>query len=566
MRKLSLCLAMASLCAALGAAPAAAQVDDETYQYSVPPDMAAIKAQKCEFTKLAPGKSDIYKHRTIRVAGRAGEAIMSVVEKAMRCKAHVNNWVLLGMRGAAGKMAVPYAYRNIHPVSPDAAIVQRLDRSWTLFADGKEVALPFAPDRVQPSDGRGPCTELSLSPDGTQGVFVLGEVRDGRRDVAYFHGSASPTLFRGVRDGDAVRRMGDRIYVNFDGSARVYDLAGVPVSGTLSYISFWQPRIPYNAQNTCRMGRPIALAEGPSLDRDPARMEYGSMWFPLTATGAIAPLPDGAIGVMPIAEPQSNTSYAKLPGEHRDWLSAEWALIYPEADGWSWSSHLGDLPQVLLRPATDRRYRGIARGTGENGWNAAIDARTGKWVIPQDPAYPVLAAPANDPVTARANFNAVLAAQDAARARADADRNASELADYRRARDAMIAGGTFCGSNIPPARFGIAELSIFVDRCPQRISYDELVSAQKMGLSQELIDKVEAHWSRTARETAMAEARREDARRNPVPMAYTPGAFESAIRNAGNAAVADINRNSENWFDARRKAYREEWQRKQRAY
>jgi hypothetical protein len=29
-----------------------------------------------------------------------------------------------------------------------------------------------------------------------------------------------------------------------------------------------------------------------------------------------------------------------------------------------------------------------------------------------------------------------------------------------------------------------------------RISYDELVSAQKMGLSQDLIDKVEGHWSR----------------------------------------------------------------------
>jgi hypothetical protein len=56
-----------------------------------------------------------------------------------------------------------------------------------------------------------------------------------------------------------------------------------------------------------------------------------------------------------------------------------------------------------------------------------------------------------------------------------------------------------------------------------RISYDELVSAQKMGLSQDLIDKVEGHWSQSARETELAEARREEARRNPVPMAYTPG-------------------------------------------
>jgi hypothetical protein len=54
---------------------------------------------------------------------------------------------------------------------------------------------------------------------------------------------------------------------------------------------------------------------------------------------------------------------------------------------------------------------------------------------------------------------------------------------------------------------------------------------------------------------------------NKDPMAsYMPGQWESAIRNAGNAAVDAINRSSDNWLEQRRAQYNADWQRSQRAY
>jgi hypothetical protein len=47
---------------------------------------------------------------------------------------------------------------------------------------------------------------------------------------------------------------------------------------------------------------------------------------------------------------------------------------------------------------------------------------------------------------------------------------------------------------------------------------------------------------------------------------YMPGQWESAIRNAGNAAVAGINQSSDNWLEQRRAQYQADWQRSQRAY
>jgi hypothetical protein len=86
------------------------------------------------------------------------------------------------------------------------------------------------------------------------------------------------------------------------------------------------------------------------------------------------------------------------------------------------------------------------------------------------------------------------------------------------------------------------------------------------GLPEHLIQKVRAAWANQARLEYQQQLEREEAMRNPLPMPYVPGAYSNAIRAAGDRMVADLNKRSEDWFENRRREYREEWQRKQRAY
>lgn len=372
---------------------------------------------KCAAWKPDKGWTNPYKSRVNYVAGPNGAEPMTVTIKTMDCKPrpdYWHKWWLLGLRNAAGKTIVPEGYRNMYAISPTAAIVQRLDKGWAIHEGGKERPLPFQPASVHPTDARGPCTEILSNPDGTQGVLVYGVVQNGVRDVAYFHGSSTPAMFRGVPKDQPVRRTGDRIVVNYGDTARIYNLAGVPMSGTFENISFWQTKLPWGRKDTCRTGRAQMLAKGPSLDRNPAKTEYGAVRFPLSATGEFLPLPEGAIGVLPTSNPITNTPYADLPDDNWDWLSEQWAIVYPDANGWSYSLYDGTLEQALARgKSSDPRYREIAR-EGTSGFFAAIDVRTGKWVVPASAGAETLGAPANDPATARANYNAAWDAWSAA--------------------------------------------------------------------------------------------------------------------------------------------------------
>ncbi|RYE01281.1 MAG: hypothetical protein EOP61_11680 [Sphingomonadales bacterium] len=570
MNNLVLCLAGMVVAATL-AAPAAAQRDKERGDSQFPPSLAAFKSEKCTVWKPGKGWTNPYKSRVNYVAGPNGAEPMTVMIRNMDCRPrpdYWHRWWLLGLRNAAGKTIVPEGYRNMFAISPTAAIVQRLDKSWAIHEGGKERPLPIQPESVTPTDARGPCTEILSNPDGTQGVMVHGPAQNGVRDVAYFHGSSQPAIFRGVLDGVPVRRLGDRLYVNYRDGARAYTLAGVPVTGTLGVITFWQAKLTDGATDTCRRGSPDVMAMGPSLDRDPSRAEYGPMWFPLSETGEFMPLPEGAIGVLPLGRPFNDTAFADLPDGHRDWLSGQWALIYPEQDGWSWSMHVGKLREVLAKADGGRRYRGISRDPA-SGLIAAIDPQSGKWVVPVEDGYAMAGTPANDPATARASFNAARNAQTAARMaefhREVAARKAKELADYIVFRDRALAGGKLCIYRAP-MNLTIAEISVHAQHCPGTFSDADLVAAVEKGLSADLAQNIRAAWGQQARAQAAALAKREWELANPAPRPYYPGAFGDAIRNAGDAVVAGIQRDKESWFDARRKAYREEWQRKQRAY
>ncbi len=82
--------------------------------------------------------------------------------------------------------------------------------------------------------------------------------------------------------------------------------------------------------------------------------------------------------------------------------------------------------------------------------------------------------------------------------------------------------------------------------------------------------------ARLAREMAARKAIAEQAERDRIQRmntanrdpgaSYYPGQWESAIRNAGNAAVDAINPSSDSWLQQRRDQYVADWQRSQRAY
>ncbi|WP_066795962.1 hypothetical protein [Sphingomonas soli] len=129
----------------------------------------------------------------------------------------------------------------------------------------------------------------------------------------------------------------------------------------------------------------------------------------------------------------------------------------------------------------------------------------------------------------------------------------------------MIKAGKLCIYGAPMNR-SIAEISVHAQHCPGSFSAEDLATAIKMGLAANLAGSVRDAWQEKARAQTIAMAKRVRELANPATRPYYPGAFGDAIRNAGNVAVANIKASSDAWFDARRAAYREEWQRKQRAY
>jgi hypothetical protein len=565
MKKLGFNLIAAAFVLAV-VAPASAQ-DMEMGDVNFPPSFEWMKANKCKPNK-AKGSPSVY--RTNKVPGPAGLTEMEMTLQSQRCANYSTPW-LHGLRDKAGKEIVPIRYRNVHAINPTAALVQRLDKSWAIYEGGKERELPFPAESLRAADARGPCTRSIYGTEGSQGIVVNGVAANGVRQVAYFHGSADPAIFKDVPADWPVRRVGNRLYVRetVDGAqvSRVYTLAGVPVSGALAHVSFWQPNLPHNAENTCKMGQPDVVAMGPSLDEDPSKPQTGPLWFPLNPDGAFAALPNGAIGVIPLGAPFSNTPYSKLPDNNTDWLSQLWGLVYAEADGWSYSVHSGALREVLANAGAGRRYRGVV--FGQQGHFAAIDPQTGKWVVPALGMDAPQGASAGEPRAAIANHiadrDARYAAVLARLEQEKQERFAAQRADYLKFRAERAASGHLCNFRAPVS-LTIDEISFHAERCPGTFDEEELKTAIAKGLSPELVMKVRVAWGQIAANEYRAQLEREESLRNPVPRPYYPGAFESAIRQAGDNVVSGINRSKESWFDQRRQQYRDEWQRKQRAY
>jgi hypothetical protein len=253
----------------------------------------------------------------------------------------------------------------------------------------------------------------------------------------------------------------------------------------------------------------------------------------------------------------------------KEYFSDSWALVYPDGQGWSFSIHLGK-PLAAISGATgnEPRYRSPARDP-QSGMFAAQDVRDGSWQV----FYPGMTTPtpmAGTFADGRSALNGALAQIAANKAAVEARIQAERQARFAAEREQYLKfraskAGSLC-QYLPPMRLTIEEVSYHAEQCPGSFTQQDLAQAQQMGLSEDLVNAIYNAWRQRGALEYRAQLEREDALANPVPRPYVPGAWGDAIRAAGDRAVADINTQSENWFDARRKAYREEWQRKQRGY
>lgn len=515
------------------------------------------------------------------VAGPNGPTLVEIRQAAFKCatseKGLYYGW---GMRNAAGKVVVPYRFVRIMPTSPGGAVVVD-DGNYATYTDGVGLKpLDRNVIMLRYVDDLGPCGAVRAS--GARSLLLYHFAPQSREHaLILFHGSETPIVIEGAAMARRVNRL---IFAPVDvaggaKASRVFDLDGNARSGTLGPLSFWQATKP-DRGDTCPLGVPDILSEGPSLDRNPAVKDIGAIYFPIGLDGSFYPMPGDAVGIFPLRARQDQLPWGRASNDgEQEYFNDSWGLVFADSQGWSFSLHRGK-PLDAISSATGRepRYRNPVRD-GATGMLAAQDVRDGSWKV--------FGAGAIEPMPlggsfadGRAAFAAVhaqvaakraeVAAAQAASAARDADRRAAEsVRERERALQAFAdakARGEMCRYRAN-ASLGLAHLNDYYEKCGFYATDADIKAAELAGVSGTLIAIVRERQRTTAAEAYQTRLRTEEyRRRNPGPMPYYPGMYSSAIQNAGNVAVDNIRKNSESWFDQRRKTYREEWQRKQRAY
>lgn len=532
-----------------------------------PPSDPKIKCAEWDFQTEKPAKKPPPVTLNATVAGPQGPERVERRQAAFKCndgsKGLYFGW---GMRNAAGKVIVPYRFQTVLPTSPTGAVVRSEETGLGTWTDGKG----FSPLSLQTERFRSLGDFAQCSDAGEAVVILWGYYgQEGGFKLAIFHGSEKPTI---LEDADPPRRVNRLMIVPVTvpggNGSQITDLFGSPRSGTIGKVSYWHAAKPQYG-DTCPLGFPDMLSEGPSLDRNPAQKDIGPIYFPIGLDGGFYPMPEGALGIFPLRGRIDQVDSTYTRDDEKEFFSDSWALVYPDGQGWSFSIHLGKpLDAVSGATGTEPRYRNPVRDP-QSGMFAAQDVRDGSWQV----FYPGTTTPTQIAGTfadGRSALNGALSQIAANKAAVEASIRAAQQASLAAEREQYLQfraskAGSLC-QYLPPMRLTIEEISYHAERCPGTFTAQDLAKARQMGLSDDLENAVYNAWRESAAADYRAQLAREEAMSNPLPRPYVPGAWGDAIRAAGERVVEDINRQSENWFDARRKAYREEWQRKQRAY
>ena len=519
-----------------------------------------------------------------------GVGIVRVVSQNYDCEHKSKPWTewpkFLGMKDAAGNLVIPYKYQALLPYSTTGALVKVNDKYRTYTVGKGESKEQF--DFQEASFVAPP---LKCRTRGDNGVSApMGQRWNsdmkgvGTSNITLFSPSGQPRVLKnmgGVGLVPAVQRIGDVFRAHWRDEGGVVrtgllDLSGYQVSPVLGATQEWSTMMPPGASRDAAPNCSGELSydlllEGPSLDRDPAKYQYGPLFTLISRDGSPTPLPPGAIGLIPANRIATNENRKTQNGN-----TTMWAVVFQTGAGLEFATHVGPPGEALVAARSAPRYSELT-WTG-NGWLMAKAVADGKWRLYRQFTDIPVGQP--DPVmlTAFRNGEAVILAEnkasDAALAAAYAAKEADRTAAYRRNYEtARATTGLICHYTID-STYTQSHFEEYLDQCgPDNFAGFRQLAAAKGFTPQHMSDaaaalqkrRVEAAFARAEWEEKERIRRMENANKNPGA-SYYPGQWESAIRNAGNTATAAINKSSDDWLQQRRDQYIADWQRSQRAY
>lgn len=569
---------IAACVALLAPLPAFAQVP------APPEDAKCFEIRDWKDTK--PSKEVRPFKPTVYVPGPEGPVPFEARQIWSRCehdkrKQHYLSYILLDQ---TNKRVIPGNYKRVAAITADTfAMTTEDDRSY-YWKNGQKIDPPAQPQRtgrvmrtlnqgqngVCPATGIAPLVYMSTWWDDPKTVHHL-EMRYGDK-ISWIPNVGVPRRYNDIVFVPRLMSLPSR-----ELSTQIFDLYGNPVSGILGEISYWYTHKPKDWGMCYNMGNPDALTKGPSLDRDPSNPHVGPAYFPIGLDGGFLTMPQAAIGVFPLRRQEWKVAqtYAQNSDEI-EYLNDLWAIAYPDPQGWSFSVHSGRVSEaVATATGQEPRYRNL--WFDGSGMFAAQSVTDGRWNA-FTPGYDVgsfqrieLAGgfPSGQAAVAKAQADiaahrAALAAEYAAR---KAKEDAEALARSRQFFAEVQSKGNLCMYSPALAMpLGPDAIATFARSCPEKFSQDDLAKAQAAGISAETVGVIRQGQNRLAARQYQEQLDREENMRNPPQRPYVPGAWSDAIHAYGNQLVRDINTRSENWMEQRQKAYREEYQRKQRAY
>lgn len=564
----------------------------------------SLAAQPAEAQKFPPYVKDCKKSKeferaegeyVVPVVGGGVEKVR-IVSQNYDCtnKSTRNGWDISfrGLKNASGKLVIPYAYEQVFPFSTTGAVVGaygelpfRGQGGFRVYLAGKgegKEKFSFHPEMLVPNNGcplpPGAESFSSVSAVISEDVFN----RKGWTQVTLFTPEGKARVMETMGGNEMkrpVRRVGDVLLARwFDekGVMRsgILDLYGRPITPVLSNAALWgTPTGIGNSTDGCNTASLDLFIEGPSLDFDPTHRFFGPLLIPVGRDGQPITLPKGAIGLFPVYRYDNPSRYSDAPPDMTDM----WAVVFPKGEGFEFTLHLGPPSEALVAAPTAPRYDTMARTDAFGGLLTAKQAAGGKWATFHASTFiPVGDVDADFDKSLNSAW-AILEAREAQHQQWVKEENAKRQAQWaeerRRNWQAAKSSGQMCLFRLdssytredveefiaacgPDKYPGLASLAM-AKGVPQ-VKLDEAANAEAMRVMQ--VYKARAAWEEEQRLIRMRTANKDPG------ASYIPGQWESAIRNAGNAATDAINQSSDNWLQQRRDQYIADWQRSQRAY
>lgn len=413
-----------------------------------------------------------------------------------------------GIAGEDGRILVPAKYPAVYPISSTRALVQ--------VGYGTSAELRYY-TYGRGESGRAPYTWAETVEVGPGSFVSYARTSDEHiADVAmWVNGDDTPVVLTSVRKVWPMENVLQADFQLEDGTdvSRFLDLKGQPVSPVLGPVTRWavvpaaapdpsaSPHVPVEKMDQ------VVTALGPL---DHPLIPSDRLYLPIGPDGRFLPLPEGAIGVVPLVK---DSHYKTVHG---------WIVVFPTAEGVELVPTYGALAEALARAATAKRYTGMQRRTeGMQGSNNFIPnvmlvrsradglwRLAEPWNLEQEPKHTLEVTAFADPDVAyaayvkdRTDFQASLVT-----AREEQERRAAELEHARReaAWKRIEATGSVCLYAYELERLPVEATNHFLRTC--EITEGWVLDHLAPGADPALIARARVKYDAYALERALKEA------------------------------------------------------------